>query len=290
MSTWAIFDADAGPLSVFGDRGMRRFWLRSLLAPRVAWSWRDHALRLYRQHGAAMPNARVLSKPLHGYLRRGLNPATRLSALVEHYRLFGTLMEPDCLRAFCAGEPIELARLHGRRDSAFCLFLINATMVQTQREGECTLCLVREGAGTLLSRLTFNLSAVDGRLALAIGGLQGPKAGHKREVIEATRDLHGLRPKDATLLAARAIADGLDADVHAVGDALHVHRTLPDDPKHSSYDAYWRERGATAGGPLGFVLPPIEAPPPPSTRRDGAKIAIVEAARRFLAARRRPLS
>jgi uncharacterized protein VirK/YbjX len=108
---------------------------------------------------------------------------------------------------------------------------------------------------TLLSRLTFNFSIVDGRLVLAVGGLQGPKAGHKHEVIHATRDLHGLRPTDATPLAASAIADGLDASVHAVGDALHVHRTLPDDPKHSSYDAYRRERGATAGGPLGLVLP-----------------------------------
>ncbi len=253
-----ILDADTGPLAGFSDRGMRRFWLRSLLAPRVAWSWRDHALSLYRQHGAVIPNARVLSKPLHGYLRRGLNPATRLSALVEHYRLFGTLMGADCLRDLCAGRPVELARLQGRKDTTFRLFLIDATMVQTQREGECTLCLAREGSATLLSRLTFNLSTVDGRIALAIGGLQGPKSGHKREVIDATRDLYGLRPKDAALLAARAIADGLGAAVHAVGDALHVHRTLPDDPKHSRYDAYWAERGAIAGGPFGFVLPPLE--------------------------------
>src|SRR5208337_1548071 len=49
-----------------------------------------------------------------------------------------------------------------------------------------------------------------------------------------------LRPKDATLLVARALAEGLrGADVHAVGDALHVHRTLKDDPKLASYDAYW---------------------------------------------------
>ena len=33
------------------------------------------------------------------------------------------------------------------------------------------LCLVREGSATLLSRLTFNFSIVDGRLALAVGGL-----------------------------------------------------------------------------------------------------------------------
>jgi len=290
LSTWVIFDADAGPLSLFGDRGMRRFWLRALLAPRVAWGWREHALSLYRRHGAAIPNARVLSKPLHGYLRRGLNPATRASALVEHYRLFGSLLSSDCLRAFCAGEPLELARLAGRKGSFFRLYLINSAMVQTQREGECTLCLLREGGPTILSRVTFNLCAVDGRLSLAIGGLQGPRAGHNREVIAATRDLFGLRPKDATLLVARAIAEGLGASVHAVGDALHVHRTLPDDPKVASYDVYWRERGANAGGPFGFVFPPLAAPARASNGRDAAKLAIIEGAAGFLDANRRILS
>ncbi len=265
---------------------MRRFWLRSLLAPRVAWSWRDHALSLYRQHGAAIPSARVLSKPLHGYLRRGLNPATRLSALVEHYRLFGAFMGADCLRDLCWGRQVELARLQGRKDSTFRLFLIDATLVQTQREGECTVCLVREGSATLLSRLTFSFSTVDGRVALAIGGMQGPKAGHKREVIDATRDLHGLRPKGAALLAVRAIADGLGSAVHAVGDALHVHRALPEHPKYSSYDAYWAERGAIAGGPFGFVVPPLDGLPTPKKKRDEAKTAVVAAARQFLAARR----
>ena len=163
-------------------------------------------------------------------------------------------------------------------------------MVQTQREGECTLCLLREGGPTILSRVTFNLCAVDGRLSLAIGGLQGPRAGHNREGIAGTRDLFGLRPKDATLLVARAIAEGLGASVHAVGDALHVHRTLPDDPKLASYDAYWRERGANAGGPFGFVFPPLAAPARPSNGRDAAKLAIVEGAAGFMAANRRILS
>jgi len=186
-----VFDADAGPLALFADRGMRRFWLRALLAPGVAMSWRQQALTLYRQHGAPIPNARVLSKPLHGYLRRRLNPASRLSALVEHYHHFNSLMSPDCLRAFCAGEPLELARLSGRKGSRFRLYLVNATAVQTQREGECTICLEREGSATILSRLTFNLFTIDGRVAVAIGGLQGPRSGHKREVIDATRALFG---------------------------------------------------------------------------------------------------
>ena len=39
---------------------------------------------------------------------------------------------------------------------------------------------MREDSAVFLSRLTFTLVTIEGRLALAIGGLQGPKAGHKR--------------------------------------------------------------------------------------------------------------
>jgi uncharacterized protein VirK/YbjX len=288
LTAWAVSYVDAKPLSAFGDRGMRRFWLRTLLAPRVAWRWRAHAHGLYREHGAAPPSSQVLLKPLHGYLRRGLNPATRLGVLADHYRWFGRLFVSDCLRSLCAGEPLELARLSGRKNTRFRLCLVNATTVQTPREGECTICLTRDGDPTPLSRLTFSLGAFDGSLVLAIGGLQGPSPGHKREVIEATRDLHGLRPKDATLLAARAIAEGLSAvSVHAVRDALHVHKTLADHPKLSSYDNYWRERGAIAGGPLGFILPPLAAIAVSSKGREGMKFAVAEGARRFVAANRR---
>lgn len=273
---------DANPLSVFSDRGMRRFWLRALLAPRVAWRWRDHAHVLYREHGAQPPHARVLSKPLHGYLRRGLNPAARLGALVDHYWWFRRAFDPQCLRTLCAGKPLELARIAGRKNARFWLCLVNSTSVQTQREGECTILLAREGGSTPLSRLTFSLLAIEGRPALAIGGLQGPAHGHKREVIQATRELFGLRPKDATLLAARAIAEALGANVHAVDDARHVHRPLPNDPKLSSYDRYWAERGAVVGGPLGFVLPALTAVAAASKGRDGVKLAIADGARGFV--------
>ncbi len=282
MSTWIIPDAPASPLSIFRDRGMRRFWLRSLLAPCVAMRWRDHALRLYGLHGTAIPNAAVLSKPLHGYLRRGLNPAERLRLLIDHYCLFSDLTGPGCLRAFCAGESVELALLAGRKGTQFRVFLVSSSVVQTQREGECAVCLQRVGNPMLLSRLSFTFFLDDGGVGLAIGGLQGPAPGHKRQVIEATRDLYGLRPKDAMLLAARSIAATFAMRVHAVSDTRHVHRPLPDDPKLSSYDRYWRERSAFAGEPLGFIFPPLREPSGAPSQREATKRIIAESVRRIL--------
>ena len=282
----ADFD-DASLFPLFTDRGMRRFWLRALLAPYVALSWRAYALSLYRSYAGKFPSARVLSKPLHGYLRRGIGPAARLRLLVEHYRLFEALFEPDCLRALCAGEEIEIIRLAGRNGSQFRLCLVNPATVHSQREGECTLCLRREGDPTPLCRLTFSLLTIDGALALAIGGLQGPVRGHKGDVVSATRDLRGLRPKDATLLAVRALADSIGASVHAVRDALHVHRKLSEDPKFTSYDAYWLERGAALDGPFGFRFPPLSSRSKTSSGRDAMKHAIANGILAFACRTRR---
>ena len=67
-------------------------------------------------------------------------------------------------------------------------------------------------------------------------------------------------------------------------DTGHVHRRLPDDPKVASYDPYWRERGASAGGPFGFVFPPLEPAGAAEARRDRVKAALVAGAERFVTA------
>lgn len=265
------------------DRGMRRFWLRALLAPVVAMEWRHFARALHDSHGAPPPGARLLSKPLHGYLSRGLSPRARYDILVGHYRGFERRFGAARLSQILSGGLIELARLKGRRGSSFRLALGSSTTsaLHTQREGELVLTLFRDG-GIPLSRLTFALLDENANLTLAIGGQQGPATGEKAQVIEATRELHGLRPKDATLLAARALSAQLGrGPVYAVSDARHVCRSDSRPLKLASYDSYWRERGAQEGGPFGFVLPALLPAKPGRTGRDRAKREILAAVHTF---------
>ena len=135
------------------------------------------------------------------------------------------------------------------------------------------------------SRCRF--ARIDGEPAVVVGGLQGPASAYKREIIDATRDLYGLRPKDAALLAARAFARALGFNVlHAVCDANHVLRRLQGTAKFSHYDDYWLERGGIRGGPFGFVFGPLEATAPSGDRRDATKAAVVAGMEAFVAAHR----
>ena len=107
-------------------------------------------------------------------------------------------------------------------------------------------------------------------------------------MIDATRELHGLRPKDAVLLAARALAAAVGAQsVHAVSDANHVLKRLQDIAKFSGYDDYWIERGGAPGGPYGFILEALEDPGAGAKRRDDIKAAIVEGVNVFARDHRR---
>ena len=270
------------------DKAHRLYLLRSLLAPAVSARWSGFIRSFHRRAGATPPPARVLAKPLRNYVHRSFWPRRRLILLIEHYRWFEALFSPDFIRRFCSGEALPVVALAGRRGRDYGLYVVASVVAILQREGEIAIYLARGPDEPKLCRLSFCLAEVDGRLAMIIGGMQGPLTAHKREVIDATRDLHGLRPKDAVFLAARAMAQAFSLEsVHAVGDANHVLRRLQDKSKFSSYDDYWLERGGVAQGPYGFAFGALDPAPPSGDKREAVKTAIVEAMQAFVSAHRR---
>jgi uncharacterized protein VirK/YbjX len=259
-----------------------------MLAPRVSARWTEFIRRYYRQAGAPGPVARVLAKPLRSYLHRGFGPSQRLRSLVDHYGQIDQILSLDCVQTLCRGESIVLARLDGRKDSHFLVSIAASVTLATQREGELVISIGREGADVKLSKLSLCFATIRGARALVVGGIQGPATGLKRDVIDATRELHGLRPKDAVFLAARALAGAVGASsVHAVSDANHVLNRLQDIAKFSGYDEYWRERGGKPAEPFGFVFDELGDSGGSATGRERMKDAIIQGARNFAARHRR---
>jgi len=270
-------------------KAFRAYLLRSLLAPITAARWSRYIRALHRDAGAAAPPVRVLAKPVRRYLHRAFWPRQRLALLLEHYRWLRTLFSREFIAQICAQEALPAVALHGRREGEYDIFIIASNVVYMQREGELAICLAKRSGSMELCRLSLCFARVDGEPAVVIGGLQGPASAYKRDVIDATRDLYGLRPKDAALLAARAFARALGFNVvHAICDANHVLRRLQDTAKFSRYDDYWLERGGKRGGSFGFVFGPLEATAPSGDRREATKAAVVTAMEAFVAAHRAP--
>lgn len=271
------------PLPAFlRDKAMRLFYGRALLAPVVAWRWHGRLTHLHARHDAGPAPARGLGKPLRSYLDAGWGARARLDALLAHHDWMAQRFSASFLRAFYAGEAQPIARLQARKETVFEVMLAPSVAASTQREGEIALYLVNPSDGVKLSRLTLTYLRTPQGPALVIGGLQGPFGGHKRAVIDSTRLLYGMRPKDATVLAARALARALGLDLLAVSDARHVLERLRGETKHAGYDEYWLERGAAPDPRFGFLFPMLDADTGTGEKRDGVKSALIAGTEDFV--------
>ena len=157
-----------------------------------------------------------------------------------------------------------------------------------QREGELAIVVAGRPTGRELCRLSLCFARVDGEPAIVVGGLQGPASIFKRDVVDATRDLYGLRPKDAALLAARALGRALGWIVFTRSRRQSRAATTTGHGEILALRCLLVGARGKPGGPFGFVFGPLEATAPSSDRRDATKAAIVARIEAFVAAHRAP--
>lgn len=236
-----------------------------------------------QQRLPSSPSA-IMRKPLDRYFAIGLRTEKRIALLTDHYTLAASAMPHSLLVSMWTTGVLPLAEITGKK-ARYTLRLMRSDLASTREEGEWTLLLECVETGLALCRLTFLLARTpDAPPTVAIGGVQGAASAEaKTRVIFATRDLGGLRPKDALLLTAAGIADGLGSNVmQAVGNSRQLINARGAKRRAklvSNYDAYWEERGGTRGGPYDFILP-VKNPSyaePGQKRRDEAKRAFWDA-------------
>lgn len=253
-----------------------RLWLlRSLLAPLTAVRWSGFVDRFYDRYADASPATRVLLRPLRAYGRKGLSAHQRAELLMRHHELMEKTFRHQLMSMIYSRATVELATFEGK-GSKFRIGLCDSTDITMPREGEIGMFFQSLPDGAILAKMSILLDIVDGKAVLGIGGIQGG-IGAKTAIVAATRRLHGLRPKDALLLAARSMAHtaGL-AEVHAICNALHIIAPGDEARKHSDYDSYWEERGAETTAPYGFKFPSRMDPIEGTKARDETKRQIID--------------
>ena len=137
------------------------------------------------------------------YASRQLRCADRLALLEGHYR-FLWQAGARALVERAAHQPLVLAAFEGK-DGA--LYRLQLTAIHdSYREGELCLRLTRDGQAFYLASFLF-LPRADG-VSLQLGALQGLRSeAGKLAVKEATRALHGCRPKNLMVTALRDFGD-----------------------------------------------------------------------------------
>lgn len=191
------------------------------------------------------------------FARKGLSPAGRRQVLERHYAALGARLPAATVRALMSGYRFPLASLVGARTGREYLITLSREVL-SQHQGELSLLVLDPTLPSALTRLHLNLTVdARGRLALVIAGMQSARPEHKARIVEATRDLHGLRPKQAALEAAFALAEALGADqVIATALANHVSQSKRHwrCKIHADYDGFWSEFAAARDQAGDFIL------------------------------------
>jgi uncharacterized protein VirK/YbjX len=235
--------------------------VRALLYRRQTGSWLQllNSHPLFAQMLPACP--RLVNKIYRSYFSTRLRCQDRLDLLHTHYDVvIGNGLAPLVARA--AHRPVTMCRLQARSPDSDYRIELRAGGVLC-REGELVLQLMH-GAALLVS-VAFSFLRQDGGIALGIGCLQGAPGGGGLDAIRsATRDLHGMRPKQLLVRMVRQFGHDLGcAQLVLVGNRNRVVTTSMRQGKvHADYDGLWLELNAVRRADGNFGLACEDLPQP----------------------------
>ena len=182
----------------------------------------------------------LTQKAFRPYLRRRFSSAKKVAIIDAHYRLLDARLPRD-FAEFYTWPGLRIGSVAGKsgRNYEFFLELLQG------KEGEFDVFLMDDETRSGLAMMASVLANEDGKTVLYIGGLRGIKPPHgKAEIVAATRDLHGLRPKAAVFHATCQIAALFGAE-KVIAPTLdnHITRWAGGESRtiHADYDGFWRE-------------------------------------------------
>jgi uncharacterized protein VirK/YbjX len=234
--------------------------VRALLHPLQTPAW----LRLLNSHPAFSDYVRncprFLYKVYRPYSSHALAPEERLAAIQAHYDfVFRRGLGQTLARA--SQGPVVLAACEGNSGLPYEIQLRTVNMFD--REGELVLQLAQDGK--VIYTVAFTVAPRAGRPALSIGCVQGGKLEDAREAIRlATRDLHGLRPKQLMVSLVRQLGFEYGCErMHLVSNRNRViYKAIRHGRVLADYDLLWEELGAAknASGDYELDCAPLLAP------------------------------
>ncbi|MBX9296368.1 VirK/YbjX family protein [Chromobacterium piscinae] len=230
------------------DQGKNRF--KFVFRGMLTLPWTLRWLDTFRQSQTLLTylrrNPRLASKLHRPYLYRSLGCRGKLEALCAHYQLLEQRFSADIRAQLLSSAPLRLADIAGKNDCRLLLLLTHQH--NFDKEGEMSL-QVCDAEQVPLATLTFTLTRRGDKMAMVIGGLQGPRKPYGAEQVQqATKAAHGLFPKRLAMEALTALARKIGADeILAVGNREHIYSSWRY-RRHffADYDSFWQTMEAEA--------------------------------------------
>src|SRR5579885_3279244 len=242
-------------------REWARLQARALRHPRATGRWLALLNTNVALNQLASSHPQLVRKIYRPYLSLTFSCQDRLRTLVAHYDLMAKKgLMPLILSA--ASQPVVLAGVRGKSGVPLEISLLAVSPLD--QEGELVLRLTH--AGALVYSTAFSIVDEAGRSGrtVLIGCIQGP---NDRDALgrirEASRELHGLRPKNLLVALVRQIGYDLGCrQMILIGNRNRAaHHSVRKGRVLADYDLLWREIGARAREDGNFQIPCENLPP-----------------------------
>lgn len=234
------------------------FWLRFAANPLVTFRWWRFLADFSAERKLPLPHDDLLQKPLSKLLINKVSRKRRLVFLMDNFAIADRHFSRSVMAGLWAGKTIDMGTVRGRNDEYRCILAL-ADCCGGRHEGAFSVRLIRSHDNTILWTATFTF--VEGRETqnhtIVVGGMQGPRAA-KEQMVSMTRDLSGLRPKEAALMVLQGLAAEGAHDYFAVAHSRHpirYRRARRQKMMVSDIDAFWRERSGEPDEIFGFKVP-----------------------------------
>lgn len=205
----------------------------------------------------------VVRKSGQRYLHHSLPQGAKHNLLTTHYNLLLESLGAPFVAGVLRERPVVLAELKGKQDALYHISL--SFNFLNFREGELSVDLFRAADNVRVASLSLVAGAMEPGAppSLWIGGIQGAsRADSKAVTVLATKELFGLRPKDALVHAAYALAERLGIEnLMAITNAGHFRHAAwrKKTGWYADYDSFWEELGGVRVAGDFFLLPKIRA-------------------------------
>jgi uncharacterized protein VirK/YbjX len=202
----------------------------------------------------------VVRKSGQRYLHHSLKQAAKHNLLTTHYDHLLATLGAHFVAGVLRETPVVLAELKGKQEALYRISL--SFNFLNFREGELSVDLFRAADNARVASLSLVAGAMEPGAppSLWIGGIQGAsRADSKALTVLATKELFGLRPKDAVVHAAYALAERLGiGELRAISNAGHFRHGLwrKKTGWYADYDSFWEELGGVRAGDF-FLLPKL---------------------------------
>lgn len=234
------------------------FWMRFAAHPVATVRWWRYLSRFAAEHRLPPPHDALLQKPLSKFLMGDISYTRRLGFLAENFAMAADCFSADVLAGIWAGNTIEIGSISGRRDGYYCTLAL-ADLCGGRHEGAFALRLIRTRDNAVLwtVKFIFVAQAQGDGWTVVVGGMQGVRAA-RQDMVAATRDLSGLRPKEALLVLMQGLMAADASAYFAVSHARHSitrRRARRQKMLLADIDSFWRERCAEPDRVFGFRVP-----------------------------------